>query len=171
MSFHSPWHSPPFRICTDQSEAQTLNPWIHKILSSLYRKQFFLIRHSILPSDVRKMGCTRSGGSRLCTDRSEAQTLNPWIHKILSSLYRKQFFLIRHSILPSDVRKMGCTRSGGSRLCTDRSEAETLNLGSRDASASEKEKTQTFSRLSLSFSQCGRWDLNPHVVANTRSLV
>ena len=153
MSFYSPWHFPPFRLCTDQSEAQTLNPWIHKILSSVYRKQFFLIRHSILPSDVRKMGCTRSGGSRLCTERSEAQTLNPWIHEILSSLYRKQFFLIRHSIPPSGVRKMGCTRSGGSRLCIERSEAETLNLGSRDASASEKGKdSNVFSFESFFFS-------------------
>ena len=41
---------------------------------------------------------------------------------------------------PLYLRKMGCTRSGGSRLCTDRSGAETLNLGSRDASASKTKR-------------------------------
>ena len=40
------------------------------------------------------------------------------------------------------MRKMGRTRSGGPRLCADRSEAETLNLGFKGRFGTEKEKPQ-----------------------------
>ena len=77
-------------------------------------------------------------------------------------------FLVNHSNSYSE-RKMGRTRSGGPRFCADRSEAETLDLGSKARFGTETKKTQD-SFLSL-FVSCGRWDLNPHDANITRSLV
>ena len=50
------------------------------------------------------------------------------------------------------MRKMGRTKSGGLRFCADRAGRRDLGPGSK-----------VFS--------CGRWDLNPHGIATTRSLV
>ena len=63
------------------------------------------------------------------------------------------------------VQEMGRKASRGCLFCADRSEAETLNLGSRDAPLRKKGSIPSGMKP---FFLCRRWDLNPHEVTLVR---
>ena len=63
------------------------------------------------------------------------------------------------------MQEMGRKTSGGRLLCADRSEAETLNPGSRDSPLRKKGSIPFGMKP---FLLCRRWDLNPHEVTLVR---